>query len=83
MKVESTVTVMAAGLTAGGVAKSLADFERMAAQSLEALPGLHRQKMRQHASGDTIGHQSGKMSSELVQLRCHRQCEGQLTQVSL
>ena len=57
-------------LDRGGVAKLLADFERMAAQGLGALSGLHRQKMRQHASGDTIGHQGGKMRSQLVQLRC-------------
>src|SRR5271166_3924081 len=54
----------------GGVAKSPADLERMAAQGLGALPGFHRQKMRQHASGDTIRHQGGKMRSQLVQLRC-------------
>ena len=57
-------------LDRGGVAKLLADLERMAAQCLGALAGLHRQKMRQHASGDTIGHQGGKMRSQLVQLRC-------------
>ena len=68
------MTVMAdaavAGLTAGGVAEVLADFERMAAQSLGACPGVHRQKMRQHTSGNTIRHQGGKMRSELVQLWC-------------
>src|SRR5271166_3176266 len=57
-------------LDRGGVAKSLADLERMAAQGLRALPGFHRQKMRQNASGNTIRHQGGKMRSELVQLRC-------------
>ena len=41
----------------------------MAAQCLGALAGLHRQKMRQHAGGDTKGHEGGKMSSQLIQPR--------------
>ena len=56
-------------LDRGGVTKLLTDLERMAAQGLGALAGLDRQKMRQHASGDAIGHQGGKMRSQLVQLR--------------
>src|SRR6202171_6774332 len=56
-------------LDRGGVAKLLADFERMAAQGLGVLSCRHGQKMRQHASGDTIGHQRGQMRSPLVQLR--------------
>src|SRR4051794_40579013 len=54
----------------GGVAELLTDLERMAAQCLGALSGLHRQKMRQHASRHAIRHEGGKMRTELVQLRC-------------
>jgi len=47
----------------------LADFEGMAAQDLGALSGLYRQKISQHASGNTMRHQGGKMRSQLVELR--------------
>ena len=53
MKVESKVTVIAvaaaAGMTAGCIAKLLANFQRMAAQCLGALPGVDRQQVCQHA----------------------------------
>ena len=42
----------------------------MAAQCLGALSSLDRQKMLQHASRYAIGHEGGKMRSQLVQLRC-------------
>ena len=47
----------------GGVAKLLASLKRVAAQRLRAFPSLHRQKMRQKASGGTIRHQSRNMGS--------------------
>src|SRR5277367_753232 len=56
-------------LAGGGIAKLLADFQCMAAQSLGARSAVHREKMRQHTNGDTIGQQGGKMRAELVQLR--------------
>ena len=56
-------------LDRGGVTKLLTDLERMAAESLGALAGLDRQKIRQHAGGDTKGHEGGKMRSQLIQLR--------------
>ena len=56
-------------LDRGAIAKPLADFERMAAEGFGAPPGLHRQEMHQHASGDTIGHQGRKMPLQLIELR--------------
>jgi hypothetical protein len=56
-------------LDRGGAAKSLPGPERVAAQRLRALSGLHRQKMLEHASGDAIRHQRGQVRPQLVQLR--------------
>ena len=55
-------------LDRGGIAKLLADFERMASEGFRVPSGLHWQETHQHASGDTIGHQPGKVCLQLIEL---------------
>jgi len=57
-------------LDRGGIAALLADFQRMMPQCLGVPPGVDRQQVSQYASGDSITHQGGKVSLQLVQLRC-------------
>jgi hypothetical protein len=55
------------GLDRGYVAKLLADVQGMPAQRFVARGGLDGQKIRQHAGGDPIRHQGGKMRVQLIQ----------------
>jgi len=66
MNVVSTVTVIAdapdAGLTVAA-SRSCSPALNVWPRSVSGLPSLHRQKMRQKASGGTIRHQSRNMGS--------------------
>ena len=57
-------------LVRGRSSKLLADPQRMVAQCLRAPTGVNGQQVLQDASSDAIGHQGGKVSLQLVQLRC-------------
>ena len=74
MKVESKVMVMAdaaaAGLTAAALRSCSPTLSVWPRNVSGLFPASTGRRCCQHASGDAIGHQGGKMRSQLVQLRC-------------